>query len=348
MTTCSGDGYRVAARSANLTGVKILSSADAHLVPGLVLTGAAVAVSMLVSSQVPVLSALTVAVALGVVVGNLPRLPERVRPGLAWVARTPLRAGVVLLGLQLSVGQVLGLGAGTVLAVLITVVVTFAGTLWLGRVLGVSRGLSLLVATGFSICGASAVAAVEGVVDREDEDVATSVAMVTVFGTVAMIALPVTFAATGVGADLGGRIAGAGVQEVAQVVAAASPLGASAVALAVVVKLSRVVLLAPLVAGVSLLSRRRATATRPPIMPMFVAGFLATVALRSSGVLPEFVVDVSRPVTTLLLTAALFALGTAVRVEALLRTGPRAFALGTCSTILVVALATTTMGVLSQ
>ncbi|WP_425524750.1 YeiH family protein [Saccharopolyspora ipomoeae] len=328
--------------------VKTLTGTDSALLPGIALTGAAVAVALAVSWLVPALSALTVAVVLGAVVGNLPRLPGGARSGLTWVARVPLRAGVVLLGLQLSIGQLLGLGAGTVLAVLITVAATFAGTLWLGRLLGVSRGLSLLVATGFSICGASAVAAVEGVVDREDEDVATSVAMVTVFGTVAMVALPITFAATGVGADLGGRIAGAGVQEVAQVVAAASPLGASAVALAVVVKLSRVVLLAPLVTGVSLLGRRRTTGARPPIMPLFVAGFLVTVALRSSGVLPEFVVDASRPVTTLLLAAALFALGTAVRVEALLRTGPRAFALGTCSTILVVALATTTMGLLSQ
>ncbi len=327
--------------------MKILTSADAHLVPGLVLTGAAVAAAILVSSQVPVLSALTVAVALGVVVGNLPRLPDRVRPGLEWVARTPLRAGVVLLGLQLSIAQVLGLGAGTVLAVLVTVAVTFAGTLWLGRVLGVSRGLSLLVATGFSICGASAVAAVEGVVDREDEDVATSVAMVTVFGTVAMIALPVTFAGTGVGGDLAGRIAGAGVHEVAQVVATASPLGASAVAIAVVVKLSRVVLLAPLVTVVSVLRRRETTSRRPPIMPLFVVGFLVAVALRSSGQLPGFVVDLSKPVTTLLLTAALFALGTTVRVAALMRTGPRAFALGTCSTLLVTALATTTMTLLS-
>lgn len=347
MTTCVGHGYRVGARAANLIGVKSLTSTDSPLLPGLVLTGTVVAVAMAVSSQVPALSALTVAVVLGVVVGNLPRLPERVRPGLAWVARKPLRAGVVLLGLQLSIGQILGLGAGTVLAVLITVVATFAGTLWLGRLLGVSRGLSLLVATGFSICGASAVAAVEGVVDREDEDVATSVAMVTVFGTIAMIALPVTFAQTGVGGDLAGRIAGAGVQEVAQVVAAASPLGASAVAIAVVVKLSRVVLLAPLVTAVSVLQRRDATTRRPPIMPLFVVGFLAAVALRSSGELPEFLLDMTKPITTLLLTAAMFALGTTVRVGALLRTGPRAFALGTCSTILVTALATTTMTLLN-
>lgn len=347
MTTLVGDGYRVAVGSANLIGMRILTGVDARLAPGLALAATAVAVAMAVSSQVPALSALTVAVALGVVVGNLPRLPERVRPGLAWVARTPLRAGVVLLGLQLSIGQILGLGAGTVLAVLITVIVTFAGTLWLGRLLGVSKGLSLLVATGFSICGASAVAAVEGVVDREDEDVATSVAMVTVFGTIAMIALPVTFSQTGVGGDLAGRIAGAGVHEVAQVVAAASPLGASAVAVAVVVKLSRVVLLAPLVTAVSVLRRRDSSALRPPIMPLFVVGFLATVALSSSGQLPEFVLDLAKPVTTLLLTAALFALGTTVRVAALMRTGPRAFALGTCSTILVTALATTTMTVLS-
>lgn len=347
MTTCADHGYRAGARSANLIDVKTLTRTDSALLPGIALTGAAVAVAVAVSRQVPALSALTVAVVLGVVVGNLPRLPEAVRPGLAWVARKPLRAGVVLLGLQLSVGQLVGLGWGTVLAVLITVVATFAGTMWLGRALGVSRGLSVLVATGFSICGASAVAAVEGVVDREDEDVATSVAMVTVFGTIAMIALPVTFAQTGVGGDLAGRIAGAGVHEVAQVVAAASPLGASAVAIAVVVKLSRVVLLAPLVTAISLLQRRGTGTARPPIMPLFVVGFLVAVAVRSSGVLPEFALDLAKPVTTLLLTAALFALGTGVRVAALMRTGPRAFALGTCSTILVTTLATTTMGVLS-
>ncbi|RRO14210.1 putative sulfate exporter family transporter [Saccharopolyspora rhizosphaerae] len=347
MTTCAGNGYRDAARSANLIGVKTLTSTDSALLPGLVLTGAVVAVAMAVSSQVPALSALTVAVALGVVVGNLPRLPADVRPGLAWVSRTPLRAGLVLLGLQLSLGQLLGMGWGVVLAVLITVVLTFAGTVWFGRLLGVPRGLSILVATGFSVCGASAVAAVEGVVDREEEDVATSVAMVTVFGTVAMVALPVAFAQTGVGGELAGRIAGAGVQEVAQVVAAASPLGASAVAVAVVVKLSRVVLLAPLVTVVSAVQRRAVTTRRPPLVPLFVVGFLAAVALRSSGELPDFLLDLAKPVTTVLLTAALFALGTTVRLEALMRTSPRAFALGTCSTLLVTALATTTMTLLS-
>ncbi|MEG9515678.1 putative sulfate exporter family transporter [Saccharopolyspora indica] len=294
---------------------------------------------MAVAGVVPAVSALTVAVVLGVVAGNVPGFPVAARAGVAWSAKKLLRSGVVLLGLQLSVGQVLGLGAGTVVAVLLVVVVTFAGTVLLGRLLGVSRGLSLLVATGFSICGASAVAAVEGVVERDDEDVATSVAMVTVFGTVSMLGLPVLFSAWGLSAEEAGRIAGGSVHEVAQVVAAASPVGAAAVAIAVVVKLSRVVLLAPVVAVVSLLERRRSAGAgpRPPVMPLFVLGFLLAVALRSTGVLPVVVLDVAKQLTTLLLAGALFALGFSVRIRALLRNGPKAFALGACSTVLVTA-----------
>ncbi|WP_249125149.1 YeiH family protein [Saccharopolyspora erythraea] len=319
---------------------------EGSLWPGLALTGGGVALSLALAGLVPSVSALTSAVVLGVVAGNVPGVPARVRPGLAWATRRLLRAGVVLLGLQLAVGQVLGLGAGTVVAVVLVVGLTFAGTLVLGRWLGVSRGLSLLVATGFSICGASAIAAVEGVVDREDEDVASAVALVTVFGSASMVLLPLLATATGMPPADYGRIAGASVHEVAQVVAAASPMGAAAVAVAVVVKLSRVVLLAPLVAGVSLVRRRaagQAAGTRPPLVPLFVVGFLAAVAVRSIGMVPEPVLDVARQVTTVLLAGALFALGSAVRLRALLRTGPRAFALGACSTALVTAVALASM-----
>ncbi len=314
------------------------TQAPTSLWPGLVVTVVAVGVSMVLAGLVPAMSSLTVAVAAGILVGNVPGFPASTRPGLAWATRRFLRLGVVFLGLQLAVGQVLGLGAGTIAAVIILVAVTFAGTLALGRALGVSRGLAMLVGTGFSICGASAIAAMESVIDRDDEDVATSVAMVTIFGTVAMLVLPVVGTGLGLTDTEMGRIAGGSVHEVAQVVAAASPAGAAAVAVAVVVKLSRVVLLAPLVTMVSLVQRRKSAATggaSPPIMPLFVLGFLAAVLVRSSGVLPDPVLDVAEQVTTVLLTGALFGLGTSVRVRALIRTGPKAFLLGLCSTVLV-------------
>jgi uncharacterized membrane protein YadS len=114
-----------------------------------------------------------------VLVGTLAPSAAVLRPGLARSTRRLLRAGVALLGLQLAVAQVLGFGLGVLLAVVMTVAVAFAGTLWIAGMLGVSRGLRILVAAGFSICGASAVAAVSAVVDHEDDDVATAIGLFT-------------------------------------------------------------------------------------------------------------------------------------------------------------------------
>lgn len=312
------------------------------LAPGLLLVALGIAVSYLTNLAVPALSALTVAVLAGVLAGNLPVIPESARHGLRWGTRKMLRAGVVLLGLQLAVPQVLELGPGTILAVVLTVVIGFLGTICIGRLLGVPQGLTILVATGFSICGASAIAAMESVVKRKDSEVATAVALVTLYGGLAIAAVPLLGSLLGMSPFGIGQWAGLSVHEVAQVVAAASPAGAAAVATAAVVKLSRVVLLAPMVASVSMMQRRRAPepdGTRPPLVPMFVLGFLAMVAVRTSGVLPEHVLDVSQLATTLLLAGALFGLGCAVRVREVLRSGPRALLLGLCSTLLVGAVA---------
>lgn len=251
---------------------------------------------------------LIVALVLGVLVGG--RLPDL----SSWTRRL-LRAGVVLLGLQLSVPQLLALGPGVLVAVVVTVAVTFVGTLWLGRWLRLPRGLVVLVASGFSVCGASAIAAVEGVVDREDEHVATAVALVTLYGTLAMVALPLLGASP--------QWVGLSVHEVAQVAVAAP---ASGVATAMAVKLGRVALLAPIVAVVG---ARRAT----PVVPGFLLGFLAMVLV--SPLVPAPVPDVARTATTVLLAAALFGLGTAVRPASLLRCGPRALLLGLLATLLV-------------
>nr|WP_253864088.1 putative sulfate exporter family transporter [Prauserella halophila] len=298
-------------------------------------TAAAFAVSLLWSA----LGALTVAVVLGVATGRW--IPGRCRAGLSWVTARCLRLGVVLLGLQLGVGDVLALGPGVVAAVVVTVVAAFFGTLGLGRLLGVSPGLRLLVATGFSICGASAIAAMDSVTDNDREDVATGVALVTLYGSGAIAVVPLLGGWLGMEPEQLGAWAGVSVHEVAQVVAAASPAGAAAVAVAVVVKLSRVVLLAPMVAGVGMVNRHRTAGTgagaRPPLLPLFVVGFLAMMAVRSTGVVPPAVLSVAEVTSTLLFAAALFGLGTGVDPGALVRTGRRGVILGALSTLLVAA-----------
>src|SRR4051794_5411920 len=267
---------------------------------GLAITGLGVAAAYALSSVWPVAGALTVAVVLGIVAGSTPVLTDEHRKAVARITKRLLRAGVVLLGLQLAIPTVLALGPGTLAAVVLTVTVTFLGTLGLGKLVQVPRGLALLVATGFAICGASAIAAMEGVVERDDEDVATAVALVTCYGSLALGALPLLARALGLDATRTGSWAGISVHEVAQVVAAAGPAGAAAGTVAIVVKLSGVVLLAPVVAMVGATERPR-RGGHTPLVPLFVLGFLAMAAVRSTGLVPAFALDVAKTVSTLLL-----------------------------------------------
>ncbi|MEZ0095194.1 YeiH family protein [Streptacidiphilus sp. EB129] len=316
------------------------------MAPGLAAAGGAVVVAWCVHRTVPAVAPLTAAVVLGVLVRNAGVLPAATRPGLGLVAKRLMRLAVALLGLKLALGDVVALGWQTLVVVVAVVGATFFGTQWLGRRLGLPGDQPLLIATGFSICGASAVAAMNGVTDSEEEDVVTAVALVTLCGSLAIAVLPLLHHPLGLSGDQFGRWAGASVHDVGQVVAVAQTAGPAALAQAVVVKLMRVALLAPIVTGVALArSRRRGrrrsdgpgasgagpAGKRPAPLPMFLAGFLACVALRSTGLLSAPVVDGAGQVDDLLMAAALFALGSAVDVRALLRTGRRALLLGLAS-----------------
>ena len=128
-----------------------------HL-PGLAIAALIAVVAFIVEYVVKnntpvVISPLVIAVVLGALVSNFGFLSEKLRAGLSFAARNLLRLGIVLLGLQLSFSQVRDLGAPGLILVIVVVAITFAGTQWLGRKMGLSHGLSLLVATGFSICG---------------------------------------------------------------------------------------------------------------------------------------------------------------------------------------------------
>lgn len=307
-----------------------------ELAPGVLAAVAVAALCAGLTLVVPVLPGLLVAIAVGAVARSAGLVPAALDPGLAWAGRRLLRAGVVLLGLQLSLGDLLGLGMREVAVLLVTVAATFSATLWLGPRLGVGRPLTLLVATGFSICGAAAVAGMSPVAEADEEDVATAVALVTVYGSIALVALPVVAGALGLSDRVAGLWAGMSVHEVAQVVAAAGTVSAAALTVAVVAKLARVLLLAPLVAGVGVVRRRSGASTggrRAPLVPLFVVGFVVAVLVRSVGLVPDAVLPAVKPVTTLALAAAMTALGTQIHVGRLVRTGGRPLLLGAVSTV---------------
>ena len=314
--------------------------------PGLVVAASAALVAWLVHLAVPAVPILTGAVALGIVVGQVPALQPalagHLAPGLRVAARALLRLGIVLLGLKLSLVDIAGLGWVTILTTVAVVVVTFAGTIGLGRALGLPGHQPVLVAAGFSICGASAIGAMAATVRARDEEQAVPVALVTLCGTLAIAVLPALWHPLGLSATGFGHWVGAGVHDVGQVVATAQIAGPAALAVAVVVKLTRVLMLAPMVAITAAVERRRAiepTGPRPPIVPLFIAGFLAAVLLNTLVPLPEPLLAGADLVQTALLATALFALGASIRVVELVHTGWRALVVGLTSWVLVAALA---------
>ncbi|HWM38337.1 MAG TPA: putative sulfate exporter family transporter [Streptomyces sp.] len=338
-------------------------SAPTSKLPGLALAALGVAAAGAVHLLLPPVPMLTAAVVLGILAAHLPGARTLVRglarPGLSLAGKRLMRLGVVLLGLKLSVGDVIGLGWATVAMVVVVVAATFTGTQWLGRRLGLPGDQPLLIATGYSICGASAICAVSEVRDSEERDVATSVALVTLCGTLAIAVLPLLHHPLGLDDGQFGRWIGAGVHDVGQVVAAAQTAGPHALGQAVLVKLMRVALLAPLVAAVVLSVRARAKADartartrtgtaadaarpdndikaqRPPLIPLFVLGFLLMVAARTTGWLPGSALGLAGTLQEVLLAAALFGLGSAVHLPTLARTGWRVAALGLCSWVVI-------------
>lgn len=287
---------------------------------------------------------MTAGVVIGAVAGNLGLVPSRARPGLTFSARTFLRVGVVLLGLQLAIGDVAQLGGRGMLAVLAAVTVTFFGCRALARRMGLSEGMGLLVATGYSICGVSAVSAMKDVAGADDDDAAYAIGLVTLCGSLSIVVLPLLGRLFNLSDGLFGAWTGAAVHDVAQVVATASAWQSDvALQSAVVVKLTRVVLLAPLVAIVAL-SRRRAAARsgegtdsgkRPPLVPPFVAGFLIAVAVASTGWLSSDVEQTAKTIERVLLTTALVGLGAGVDVRRMARLGGRPLRFGLASWLLV-------------
>lgn len=320
-----------------------------RLAPGLAVTAVAVSACLLVNAAEPTISPLTCAVILGAVAANARLLPRRARPGLGFAGKRLMRLGIVLLGLKLALAEVAALGWQTLAVTGGVVLLTFFGTQWLGRRLGLPGDQPLLVATGFSICGASAVAAMNSVTDSDEDDVITSVALVTLCGTLAIILLPLLQHPLGLDDIQFGRWIGASVHDVGQVVATAQTAGPASLDQAVIVKMMRIAMLAPLVASVALARRRRRAARpgaapdpraaadvrRPPLVPLFVLGFLAMIAVRSTGVLDPRQLDLSQDLSNLLMAAGLFALGTGVDVPRLARTGGRALVLGLVSWLLI-------------
>ena len=313
--------------------------------PGLLLAAAVAAAATTAGRlgwlQANGISALTLAIVIGLVAGNL--LPtaalDASADGLNLAKQRLLRAGIVLYGLRLTFQDIGHVGLAGVAIDATVLCSTFALACVLGtRVFGLDRGTAILIGAGSSICGAAAVMATEPVVRGRPEQVAVAVATVVGFGSVAILLYPTLFHLLGAVHPLSstsyGLWAGSTIHEVAQAVAAGHAVGDAAADTAVIEKMVRVMMLAPFLVILSAwFARSRSTTAptqpRPPItIPWFALGFVALAGLRSLDVLPAATIAVANGIDIAVLAVAMAALGLTTRLSAMKAAGLAPLGLG--------------------
>ena len=307
--------------------------------------------------QLAAVSALMIAIVLGMLVRNTVGLPAACAPGIRFSLRRILRFAIVLLGFQLSARQIAEVGGMGLFVVAVTLAAAFCFTTWLGRRLGVDRKLSELIAAGTSICGASAIVATNAVTEGSDEDVAYAIAVVTLFGCASMLLYPLGDALMHMPAHAYGLWAGSSIHETAQVLAASFQGGAVSGRIGAVTKLSRVMLLAPVVLGLGWAARRRDDAAsgkpddaaclkrgeaaslkrggpapsakrRTIPVPLFLLGFIAAIGINSTAILPASATQLIVKADQFLLALSLGAMGLETSFRKVREAGLRPMLLG--------------------
>jgi uncharacterized integral membrane protein (TIGR00698 family) len=286
------------------------------------------------------LEALVIAILLGTAVRTLWNPGARFSRGISFSAKTLLEVAVVLLGASISAGAILAAGPGLLVGIAAVVAVAILASFSIGKLLGLPTRMALLVACGNSICGNSAIAAVAPVIGADGKDVSASIAFTAVLGVVVVLCLPLCAPLLHLSDMQYGVLAGLTVYAVPQVLAATAPIGALAVQFGTLVKLVRVLMLGPVVIALSLLSSRiqgSAVGSAPPklklsrLVPWFIIGFLALIAMRSAGMVPTVAVKPIALITNLFTVVAMAALGLGTDLRVVARAGGRVTAAVTLS-----------------
>ncbi|MGO8695170.1 MAG: YeiH family protein [Rectinemataceae bacterium] len=323
------------------------------LLPGLVVVAIVTTAAILLQGtdlfahKLP-MSSLILAILIGIAGGNLVPLPVSTRSGIKFAAKRILRLAIIFLGFKLSIGQIVGIGPEAAASAFLGSSSAILFTLWLGRRMGIPTKRALLLGTGIAVCGAAAVAAVDGVIGAEEEDAAFGISAVTLFGTIYIFLYPAIRLLTGMPDLFYALWTGSSVHEVAQVAAASAVLSDPFRGIAATVKMIRVLFIVPLTLILSFVPwgnaaeaeyPETAPASKPRTsgkgvsVPWFALLFFAAVLVNSFVPMPGATHAGLAGFDTWIMTAAMAGLGLDIRFRALAKIGIKAALLGAVSSV---------------
>lgn len=308
--------------------------------PYLLLIAVIVSLSFAIYHALYYLSPLFLSLLFGVVAGSIFTFNSDFQGVLSLTAKKAMRIGIALLGMQITFKTFSDIGTKGFIAIFLIVVVTFTLTRWSAQKIGFSSGLSLLMAGGFSICGASAIAAIGAARKSEKHEISYAVGLVTLLGTLSIFIIPPITRLLSLQSTTSGAWIGAAVHDVGQVIATASVVGGTTLNYAVITKLARVVLLAPLLLILSIQSRDHMedkfsfTTRVKGFLPPFIASFLILIVINNAIHLSPHIEGLFSNVSKFLLSMGLFSMAASVKLADLRKIGGKPLLFGISAWVL--------------
>lgn len=327
------------------------------IIPGLIVSVSVGIVSILLSTLVPKLGAATIAIFLGMLVGNLFLGQEKFQEGYRFSESDLLSYSIVLLGATLNITTLMELGVGGILFIVLQMTITIVGALFIGKKLGFDDNFRYLMASGNAVCGSSAIAATAPVIDADDKDKGIAITIVNVTGIFLMFILPVltqkiyNHELVQTSAMIGGTL-----QSVGQVVASGAMISELVKDLSTIFKIVRVILLVVVVftfghlknkSNVEIIEEEiQDTKSKKIKAPWYVIGFFITCALFSANIISPQVSEICKMMSNKLEIIALAAIGLRVNIKDLIKQGKKVSLYGLFVGILQIVTAITLIGIL--
>lgn len=267
-----------------------------------------------------ILEPLVLSLILGLIIRMLWSPSPQVEKGIAFSGKQLLEFAIVVLGITLNLGALVDAGWKILASVLLLVSMTLLFGVAIGKALGLNSRLAALVAVGNAICGNSAIAAVAPVIRAKKEEVAAAIALTAVLGVGVVLALPFLVPLLNLSHERYGVVAGLSVYAVPQVLAATFSVSATSGQIGSLVKLTRVMMLGPVVGLFAWMYREKGEGQSSSIqlskfLPWFVVGFFIFAAIRTAGLVPSALIEPATDISRILTAVAMAGLGLGVDVR---------------------------------
>lgn len=299
--------------------------------PGVLLAAAAAVPAYIIGKFFPIVGSPVLGILFGMLLAFW-RRPKALDPGISYTSKKILQYSIILIGFDMNLFRVARTGGQTLLLMAFTLAAAFLTAYLLGRALKVDKNANVLIGVGTAICGGSAIAATAPVIGARDDEVAQSISTIFLFNIIAAFLFPFLGHLMGM-SDAGfGLWAGTAINDTSSVVAAGYTFSSAAGDLAVIVKLTRTLMIVPVTLALALYTSRRrareASYSFAKIFPWFVLGFLAASVIGTFLPVPASVLKALVAVGKFMIVMAMAAIGLNTNLVKLLKNGWRPMALG--------------------